>query len=148
MRISHAILIEKNKEMSYGSIYSLVANELKVFRDYLNANLIKDWIRRSESSAEAFILFIRKKNDFLYLCVNYKDLNRITIKNKHSLSLINEILDRLSEIMMFIKLDLRDAYNCIHIKKKNEWKTAFCTRYNHYEYLVIFFGLINAPIMF
>jgi hypothetical protein len=72
----------------------------------------------------------------------------VTIKNRYSLSLINETLNKLSGARFFIKLDLRDAYYRIRIKRGDEWKTAFRTRYRHFEYLVISFGLTNAPAIF
>jgi len=82
------------------------------------------------------------------LCVDYRGLNRITVKNRYPLPLISEMLDRLSNCKLFTKLDLRDAYHRLRIKEGDEWKTAFKTRYGHYEYLVMPFGLANAPASF
>ena len=70
------------------------------------------------------------------------------IKNRHLLSLISETLNRLSEVKYFIKLNLKNAYHWIHIKKDNEWKTAFCTHYSHFKYIIILFELVNASAMF
>ncbi len=72
----------------------------------------------------------------------------MTIKNKHPLPLIIETLDRLCSVKRFLKLDLKDAYHRICIKYGDEWKTAFRTRYSYFEYLVILFGLANAPTTF
>ena len=75
-------------------------------------------------------------------------MNTITIKNRHSLSLISETLNRLYESKIFIKLDFKNAYYRLRIKINNEWKTTFRTRYDHFEYLIIFFDLVNVSITF
>ena len=80
--------------------------------------------------------------------MDYRGLNAITIKNRHPLPLINESLARLSGARIYTKLDLRDAYLRIRIKKGDEWKTAFRCRYGHFEYTVMLFGLANAPATF
>ena len=82
------------------------------------------------------------------LCVDYRGLNKITIKNRYPLPLVSEMLDRLSRAKIFTKLDLRDAYHRLRIKEGDEWKTAFKTRYGHFEYCVLPFGLANAPATF
>ena len=82
------------------------------------------------------------------LCVDYCGLNRITIKNRYPLPLISELLERLGATTVFTKLDLRDAYYRLRIKEGDEWKTAFKTRYGLFEYLVMPFGLANAPATF
>ncbi|UPX10500.1 uncharacterized protein EKO05_0001158 [Ascochyta rabiei] len=82
------------------------------------------------------------------LCVDYWGLNKITIKNRYPIPLVSEIMDRLSKAKVFTKLDLRDAYHRLQIKEGDEWKTAFKTRYGHFEYLVMPFGLANAPATF
>ena len=75
-------------------------------------------------------------------------MNEITIKNRAPLPLISETLDRLSKAVIFTKLDLKDAYNRIRIRAGDEWKTAFRTRYGHYKYCMMPFGLCNAPATF
>ena len=82
------------------------------------------------------------------LCVDYRGLNKVTIKNRYPLLLINEMLDRFAEAAIFTKLDLKDAYHRIRIRAGDEWKTAFRTRYGLFEYLVMPFGLANAPATF
>ena len=96
------------------------------------------------SPAGAPILFVPKKDRGLCLCVDYKRLNKVTVKNRHPLPLISETLDRLIGAKVFTKLDLKDSYHRIRIRKGDEWKTAFCTQYGHFEYLVMPFGLTNA----
>ncbi|CAJ0948764.1 unnamed protein product [Ranitomeya imitator] len=93
-------------------------------------------------------LSIQKKNGELRPCIDYRGLNAITIKNKYPLPLISELFDRLRGAKIFTKLDLRGAYNLIRICEGDEWKTAFNTKDGHYEYLVMPFGLCNAPAVF
>ena len=147
-QVTHSIDILEGTEPPYGPIYPLSQHELEVLRAYLDTALEKGWIRRSESSAGAPILFVQKKDGGLRLCVDYRALNKLTTKNRYPLPLIPEILDRLSGAKYFTKLDLKDAYYRIRIKAGDEWKTAFRTRYGHYEYMVMPFGLTNAPATF
>ena len=115
---------------------------------YLRDTLAKGWIREFSSPVGAPILFAPKKDRELRLCVDYRGLNKITKKNRYPLPLIGEILDRLSKAKVYTKLDLRNAYHRIRIREGDEWKTAFRTRYGHFEYLVLPFGLTNAPATF
>ncbi len=144
----HAIEIEDGKEPPYGPLYNLSQTELSELRRYLEDSLQKGWIRHSTSSAGAPILFVPKKDGGLRLCVDYRGLNAVTVKNRHPLPLITETLDRLCGSKVFTKLDLKDAYHRLRIKAGDEWKTAFRTRYGHFEYLVMPFGLANAPATF
>ena len=132
----------------FGPLYNLSNTELKVLRTYLDDNLTKGFIRESSSPAGAPILFVKKKDGSLRLCVDYRGLNRLTIKNRYPLPLISEALDRLVGAQVYTKLDIRSAYNLIRIKEGDEWKTAFRTRYGHFEYRVMPFGLANAPATF
>jgi hypothetical protein len=91
----------------------------------------------------ASILFILKKNGSLRLYVDYRDLNKIIIKNRYLFPLINEILNCFSEVAVYTKFDLKKAYYRIRIKKENEWKAVFRIRYGHFEYKIMFFGLVN-----
>ena len=141
----HKIELETGKAPTFGPIYALSEKELKVLRGYLDENLKKGFIRESKSPAGYPILFAPKKDGSLRLCVDYRKLNDITIKNRYPLPNIGELQDRLGKAKIFTKLDLRGAYNLIRMKEGEEWKTAFRTRYGHYEYLVMPFGLTNAP---
>jgi len=80
--------------------------------------------------------------------VNYWDLNKITVKNHHSLSLISETLDRLNKVKQFIKLNLKNIYYCLRIQNEDEWKMMFHTHYNHFKYMIMLFDLINASVIF
>ena len=108
----------------------------------------KKFIRESQSSAGYSILFVSKSNESLRLCVDYRALNNIIIKNSYSLPLISELQDRLQGAQWFTKFDIFEAFNRIRIKEEDEWKTVFRTRLEHYEYLVMSFGLTNASAIF
>jgi hypothetical protein len=132
----------------YHPLYNLSRTELELLREYLEEYVARGWIRRSKSSAGAPILFAKKKDGSMRLCVDYRGLNKVTIKNRHPLPLIMESLDRLSQAKYFTKLDVREAYHRVRIREGDEWKTAFRTRYGHFEYTVMPFGLTNAPAQF
>ncbi|KAF4627116.1 hypothetical protein G7Y89_g11043 [Cudoniella acicularis] len=144
--VAHAI--ETTEDPPYGPLYNLSEPQLQALREYLADALEKRWIRPSVSPAGAPILFVPKKDGGLRLCVDYRGLNKVTVKNRHPLPLIDETLDRLVGAKIFTKLDLKDAYHRVRIKGGDEWKTAFRTRYGHFEYLVMPFGLANAPATF
>jgi hypothetical protein len=121
---------------------------LKVLKKYLNKNLKKEYIQHSINPAGTPILFILKKDRNLRLYINYRSLNKITIKNRHPLPLIREILNRLNGAAIYTKLDLKKAYYKIRIKKEDEWKTAFKTRCGHFEYKIMPFDFANTPATF
>ncbi len=144
----HDHTIEITAESSYESLYNLLNTELTTLRQYLNNVLAKEWIKHFISSTDTFILLILKKNDSLHLCMNYRDLNKITVKNHHSLSLISETLDRFNQVKQFIKLNLKNAYYHLRIQREDEWKTTFHTCYDHFKYIIMSFDLINASVIF
>ena len=104
----------------------------------------KKFIRKSQSSTKYSILFVFKKDEKLRLCVDYRKLNEITIKNRYSLSNIDELQNKLLGAKYFTKLDFKKAYNLIRMKAKEKWKTTFRIRYEHYEYTMMSFELINT----
>jgi hypothetical protein len=146
--IDLAIELQPGKEPPYGPIYPLSQTELAALREFLEENLAKGFIQESRSPAGAPILFVPKKDGGLRLCVDYRGLNAITVKNRYPLPLITEIMDRVAGAQYFSKIDLKDAYYRLRIKAGDEWKTAFRTRYGHYEFLVVPMGLTNAPATF
>ena len=125
-------------------IYNMSQNELVAIWEYLASALKKNWIRSFNSFAETSMLFVKKTNDNLRLYVDYRDLNEIIIKNKYSFSLLFETLNRFAHVKRFIKLDIRNVYHRIRIRKNDEWKTTFRTRYDQYEYQIMLFELTNA----
>ena len=144
----HEIPLEEGTSPTHGPIYQMTEQEQKAVRDYLKTQLEKGWIRPSTSPAGYPVLFANKKDGSLRFCVDYRQLNRITIKNRHTLPLISELQDKIRGANWLTKLDLRDAYQTVRIKSGEEWKTGFKTSYGHYEYTVMPFGLTNAPATF
>jgi len=141
----HKIPLQEGKQPTFGPIYQLSQKELEELDKNIKENLAKGFIRPSESPAGYPILFVPKKNGKLRLCVDYRKLNDITIKNRYPLPNAKEMRDRLHGAKIFTKLDMRGAYNLIRMAEGEEWKTAFRTRYGSYEYMVMPFGLTNAP---
>lgn len=147
-RWDHEIPLEPGSKPRIHKIYPLNEEKTKALEEYLAENLKKGYIRPSTSPAGFPILFVPKKNGKLRMCVDYRQLNNITIKNRYPLPLITELQDKLHGAKYFTTLDLKGAYNLIRIKEGEEWKTAFRTRQGLYEYLVMPFGLTNAPASF
>uniref|UniRef100_A0A8C5MT48 ribonuclease H n=1 Tax=Leptobrachium leishanense TaxID=445787 RepID=A0A8C5MT48_9ANUR len=120
-----------------GHVYPLSQRENDIMEEYIRENLERGFIRRSSSPAGAGFFFVSKKEGDLRPCIDYRGLNRITIRNAYPIPLITELFDRLKGARIYTKLDLRGAYNLVRVKKGHEWKTAFNTRSGHYEYLVM-----------
>ncbi len=119
----------KNKMFLFESMYNLSIIEFELFKKYFDEFLTKKFIVFFSSFVDASILFVKKSKNDLKLCVNYKELNVITIKNRYSIFLINQLLNRLSDVKKFTKLNIQTTYNFIRIKEEDEWKTAFRCRY-------------------
>jgi hypothetical protein len=144
----HEIKIKDGQEPTFMPIYPLSQKESAVLEEYIKDNLKKGNIQHSKSSAGYPILFVPKKGGELRMCVDYRQLNDITIKDRHPLPLINEIQDIIQGAKYYSKYDITNAYNRLRIKEGDEWKTAFRTKFGHYEYKVMPFGLTNAPASF
>ena len=142
------IEIKDNEKLPWGPIYALSQEEDAALKTYLQDMLSKGFIEPSNSEAGAPIFFVKKKSGELRPVVDYRKLNAITIKNRYPLPLIHELLSKFSSARIFTKLDLRGAYNLLRIKQGDEYKTAFRSRYGHYQYRVMPFGLCNAPAAF
>ncbi len=121
---------------------------ISLLQCYLNENLSKDFIQVSHFQMIIFVFFIKKFEEELCFCMNYQDLNIITVKNQYSLSLISETLNHLSWIKIFIKLNIISAFNQLWIKEKDEAFIIFCTQFELFKYLVMLFNLCNEFISF
>jgi hypothetical protein len=122
--------------------------ELKELKVQLEELLAKGYIKPSKSPYGAPVLFVHKKDGTLRMCVDYRALNKATVKNRYPLPRINDLFDRLSGAKVFSRIDLRSGYYQIRIKEGDEEKTACRTRYGSYEFMVMPFGLTNALATF
>jgi len=128
--------------------YRIAQRELVELKKQLQELLDTGLIRPSVSPWGAPVLFVRKKDGSLRLCIDYRELNRVTVKNKYPLPRIDDMFDQLAGAVVFSKIDLRLGYHQLKIKREDVPKIAFRTRYGHYEFLVLPFGLTNAPAYF
>lgn len=144
----HKIEFEPGAEPPSKPTYRLSQPETDELNKQLAELTDKGFIRPSVSPYGAPVLFVKKKDGTMRMCVDYRALNKLTIKNKYPLPRIDELLDRLLGAKWFSKIDLRSGYHQIRIAEEDIAKTAFRTRYGHYEFLVLPFGLTNAPATF
>ena len=128
--------------------YRMAPAELRELKSQLQELLDKGFIRPSTSPWGAPVLFVKKKDGSLRLCIDYRQLNKVTVKNKYPLPRIDDLFDQLQGAQCFSKVDLRSGYHQLRIREQDVPKTAFRTRYGHYEFLVMSFGLTNAPAAF
>ena len=125
--------------------FRLAPAELKELKEQLQELLDKGFIRPSTSPWGAPVLFVKKKDGTLRLCIDYKELNKVTVKNKYPLPRIDDLFDQLQGAQYFSKIDLRSGYHQLRIREADVSKMTFRTRYGHYKFLVMSFGLTNAP---
>ncbi|KAL4016414.1 hypothetical protein IC575_024065 [Cucumis melo] len=122
--------------------------ELKELKVQLQELLDKGFIRPSVSPWGAPVLFVKKKDGSMRLCIDYRELNKVTVKNRYPLPRIEDLFDQLQGATVFSKIDLRSGYHQLRIRDGDIPKTAFRSRYGHYEFIVMSFGLTNAPAVF
>ena len=128
--------------------YRMAPTELRELKVQLQELLDKGFIRPSVSPWGAPVLFFKKKDGSMSLCIDYRELNKVTVRNKYPLPRIDNLFDQLQGAKKFSKIDLSSGYHQLKIKKDDVPKTAFHTRYGHCEFLVMPFGLTNAPAVF
>ncbi|KAL0551602.1 hypothetical protein IC582_010691 [Cucumis melo] len=128
--------------------YRMAPSELKELKMQLQELVDKGYIRPSVSPWGAPVLFVKKKDGTLRLCIDYRQLNKVTIRNKYPLPRIDDLFDQLRGAALFSKIDLRSGYHQLKVRESDIAKTAFRTRYGHYAFRVMPFGLTNAPAVF
>ncbi|KAJ0623757.1 putative nucleotidyltransferase, Ribonuclease H [Helianthus annuus] len=128
--------------------YRLAPSEMQELSTQLQELLDKEFIRPSFSPWGAPVLFVKKKDGSFRMCIDYRELNKLTVKNRYPLPRIDDLFDQLQGSSFYSKIDLRSGYHQLRIQEESIPKTAFRTRYGHYEFLVMAFGLTNAPAVF
>jgi len=127
------INLEEGTQPPVGPIYSLSASEQEVLKEFIEENLNTGFIRPTSSPHGALVLFIKKKDGSLHLCVDFRGLNHISKKDRYPLPLISDLLDSPRKAWVYSKIDLCHTYHLVRIADGNEWKTAFRTHYESFE---------------
>nr|GFA58777.1 putative reverse transcriptase domain-containing protein [Tanacetum cinerariifolium] len=125
--------------------YQLAPSEMKELVEQLKDLSDKGFIRPSSSPWGAPVLFVKKKDGSFRMCIDYRELNKLTVKNRYPLPRIDDLFDQLQGSSVYSKIDLRSGYHQLRVREEDVPKTAFRTRYGHYEFQ---FGLTNAPAVF
>ncbi|GJU73987.1 putative reverse transcriptase domain-containing protein [Tanacetum coccineum] len=128
--------------------YRLAPSEMKELAEQLQELTDKGFIRPSSSPWGAPVLFVKKKDGSFRMCIDYRELNKLTVKNRYPLPRIDDLFDQLQGSSIYSKIDLRSGYHQLRVREEDIPKTAFRTRYGHYEFQVMSFGLTNAPAVF
>ncbi|KAL0551944.1 hypothetical protein IC582_011037 [Cucumis melo] len=146
--IDFAIELEPGTAPISRAPYRMAPVELKKLKVQLQELLDKGFIRPSVSPWGAPVLFVKKKDGSMHLCIDYRELNKVTVKNRYPLPKIDDLFDQLQGATVFSKIDLRSGYHQLRIRDSDIPKTAFRSRYGHYEFIVMSFDLTNAPAVF
>ena len=128
--------------------YRMSTLEMLELNMQLQELLEKGYVIPSVSPWGAPVLFVKKKDGTLRLCIDYRHLNKVTVKNKYPLPRIDDLFDQMRGAKVFSKIDLRSGYHQVRIKDEGIHKTTFRTRYGHCDFVVVPFGLTNAPATF
>ncbi|GJX65615.1 putative reverse transcriptase domain-containing protein, partial [Tanacetum coccineum] len=128
--------------------YQLAPSEMKELSEKLKELSDKGFIRPNSSPWGASVLFVKKKNGSFRMCIDYRELNKLTVKNRYPLPRIDDLFDQLQGSSVYSKINLRLGYHQLRVREEDIPKTAFRTRYGHYEFQVMLFGLTNAPAVF
>uniref|UniRef100_A0A4W5KD89 ribonuclease H n=1 Tax=Hucho hucho TaxID=62062 RepID=A0A4W5KD89_9TELE len=143
-----AINLQVNATLPRSHVYPLSQEETVAMETYITESLRQGYIRPSVSPVSSSFFFVKKKEGGLRPCIDYRGLNAITVGFSYPLPLIATAVESFHGARFFTKLDLRSAYNLVRIREGDEWMTAFSTTSGHYEYLVMPYGLKNAPAVF
>src|SRR5258705_293864 len=143
--VDHAIPLVEGGKPPFGRMYSISDNDLKELKLWIEENLAKSFIRASSSSAASPIIIVQRLGSTPRICVDYRALNYITMKDRHPLPRIEETLNQIRGARYFTKIDLHRYFHQIRIQEGDEWKTAFQSQYGLYEFLVMPFRLTNIP---
>ena len=146
--VGHTIPLEPGGKPPFRPLYRLSPLEYEEAKRQITEYLAKGWIEPSSSPFGAPILFVPKKNGQLRMCVDYRALNKVTVKDRYPLPRIDDLFDRLSKARLFSSLDLAQGYHQIRVTAEDVPKTAFRTPFGHYQWRVLSFGLTNAPATF
>ncbi|KAA0062435.1 ty3-gypsy retrotransposon protein [Cucumis melo var. makuwa] len=146
--IEFAIELEPGTVTISRAPYRMAPAELKELKVQLQELLDKGFIRPSMSPWGAPVLFVKKKDGSMRLCIDHRELNKVTVKNRYPLPRIDDLFDQLQGATVFSKIDLRSGYHQLRIKDGDVPKTTFRSKYGHYEFIVMSFGLTNAPAVF
>ncbi|GKE10727.1 putative reverse transcriptase domain-containing protein [Tanacetum coccineum] len=128
--------------------YRLAPSEMKELSEQLQELSDKGFIRPNSSPWGAPVLFVKKKDGSFQMCIDYRELNKLTVKNRYRLPRIDDLFDQLQGSSVYSKIDLRSGYHQLRVREEDILKTAFRTRYGYYEFQVMLFGLINTPEVF
>ena len=144
----HRIKLVEGVEATWGPLHGMSEQELRGLREWLDNQVAGGKITKSNSSAGAPILLVKKPNGSFPLCVDYRALNKVTVKSRYLFPLMTELRERLNMAKIFTKLDLKNGYHLVRMAEEDEEKTAFRTRFGLYNWRVMPFGLGNALSMF
>ena len=144
----HTIDLENDQAPPHSHIYPLSGTALSILQEFLDDMLGKGFIRASSSPGGAPVLFSKKKDGTLWLCVDFQNLNKITQKNRYPIPLVTNLIDQLGSAKIYTKFDLHAGYYNVRIASGHKWKTTFWTRYGSFKFLVMPMGLTNAPVTF
>ena len=144
----HAIDLNDDFKASKARVYPLSRNEKEEVQKFVDEHLKKGYIKPSKSPQMSLVFFVGKKDGGKRIVMNYRRLNKQTVKNNYPLPLITDLVDSMHNKRVFTKMDLRWGYNNVRIKEEDEWKVAFTTHVRSYELVVMFFGMTNSPATF
>ena len=142
------INLEESTQPPVSPIYSLSASEQEALKEFIKENLNMSFIWPTSSPHGAPVLFVKKKDGSLRLCIDFCSLDRISKKDCYLLLLISDLLDSPHKARVYLKIDLCHVYYLVCITDSDKWKTAFRTCYGSFEWSVMLFGLTNAPAAF